>query len=82
MDKTIQSQPYSALINWLKGERQKAHLSQRQLGQLLDVPHSWVNKVEQHERRIDLIEYVRICHGIGIDPYHGLALVIDALKES
>ena len=53
----------------------------RKLAAELDVPHSWVAKVEQLERRLDVLEYVRLCHGIGVDPNKGLAKIKLALRK-
>ena len=51
----------------------------RELAEKLDVPHSWVGKVEQMERRLDIIEYIRLCQCIGIDPVDGVTLVKTAM---
>jgi transcriptional regulator with XRE-family HTH domain len=66
MDKSIHTPEYSALRSELSLARKKAGLSQRQLAARLRVPHSWVAKVENGERRIDLVEFgwfVRACGG-------------------
>ena len=47
----------------------------RELGEKLGVIHSWVGKIEQGERRLDVIEYLRLCNALQIDPHEGLALV-------
>jgi transcriptional regulator with XRE-family HTH domain len=40
----------------LRQIRQAAEFSQRDLASRLDVPHSWVAKVESGERRLDVVE--------------------------
>jgi transcriptional regulator with XRE-family HTH domain len=42
--------------------------SQRELASALDVPHSWVAKVESGERRIDLLEFAWFCAACGRSP--------------
>ena len=42
----------------------------------LGVTRSWVGKVELGERRLDLIEYVRYCKVLEIDPHEGLDLIL------
>jgi hypothetical protein len=54
-------------------------MTMRELGEKLGVIHSWIGKVEQGERRLDIIEYVRVCNALEIDPHEGLDLVIKAL---
>jgi hypothetical protein len=44
----------------------------RVLAEKLDVPHSFVQKVESLERRLDVYEYVQYCDALGLDPCVGL----------
>ncbi len=61
--------------------RHERNLTQRQLAELLDVPYSWVGKVELGERRLDIIEFVRLCKALGVDPHEGLEVVIRQMSE-
>ena len=47
----------------------------RDLAKRLNVPHSFVGKVEQHERRLDVVEYVQYCEALKISPIKGLSIV-------
>lgn len=47
--------------------RMDAGLRQQDLADLLDVPQSFVSKLENGERRIDLIELRTICKFLKID---------------
>ena len=76
MEKTIHSRAYKELITWLKECREKKGLSMRDLAAELGVSHSWVGKVEQMERRLDVYEYVELCKCLGVNPSKG----IDKLK--
>jgi len=82
MEKTIYSCEYSLLRKWLIKQRHLKKLTQRDVGKLLDTPHSWVGKVEQGERRLDIVEYARICKALQINPYDGLALILQAMEDS
>ena len=68
MRKSTHSPEYAALRQRLTSVRAGAGLSQRQLAQVLKVPHSWVAKVESGERRIDLIEFAWFCAACGASP--------------
>jgi transcriptional regulator with XRE-family HTH domain len=66
MRKSIHTPEYAALRAQLHKLRSDAGLSQRELASRLHVPHSWVAKVENGERRIDLVEFcwfVEACGG-------------------
>ena len=81
MEKSIYSNEYEELRKWLVNERNKAGLTQREVAALLDTPHSLVAKIENGERRLDVIEYCRFCYAIGSDPHKGIDLVATLLKR-
>ena len=76
MEKTIHSKTYKILRDWLIKMRHERGLTQRDLADLLDVPHSWVGKIEVGERRLDLVEYLRVCKILEINPHEGVDLAI------
>jgi len=67
MRKSTHTPEYAALRQKLASIRAAAGLSQRQLAAILQVPHSWVAKVESGERRIDLVEFAWFCLACGQD---------------
>lgn len=75
MHKTITSEKYRRLLAWLKSERERQGLSTRDLAEKLDVPHSFVGKIETAERRLDLLEYVEYCEALGAKPEDGLVIL-------
>lgn len=75
MDKSIGSEKYARLIEWLKESRTSRGLSMRSLGVLLNEPHSFVQKTEILERKLDIYEYVQYCAALEIDPEEGLKLL-------
>lgn len=68
MEKSTHTPEYALLRSVLRQTRKDAGLSQRQLAERLRVPHSWVAKVENGERRIDLLEFSRFVSTCGVDP--------------
>lgn len=47
----------------------------RELATKLGMPHSFVGKVEQQERRLDVVEYIQYCEAIGVSPIDGLKII-------
>ena len=57
---------------WLKQQRKAKGLTMRQVGHMINKPHSFVAKIEDGQRRLDVIEYVWYCERLGIDAHTGL----------
>lgn len=76
MTKSIYSPEMVSLRHWLKHHRKTQHLSMRILAQRLQRPHSYVQRVEEGDRRLDVVEFVWYCHALGIDPKQGLDLIL------
>ncbi|HNX76700.1 MAG TPA: helix-turn-helix transcriptional regulator [Candidatus Rifleibacterium sp.] len=56
------------LRQWLIDKRKAANLTQRELALRLGVVHSLVGKVEQGERRLEVVEFIKYCKGLGAEP--------------
>lgn len=81
MHKTITTSRYQELVKWLRDERIRAGLTLRDLGERLGVPHSFVQKTEILERRLDIAEYVVYCRALNLNPQDGLALLLQEKKK-
>ena len=75
MGKTVSSEENSRLTQWLKSKRQERGHTMRSLAQVLGTPHSFVGKIENQERRLDVVEFMRYCQALEVDPIEGLALI-------
>ena len=72
MRKSIHTEAYTRLRSWLREQRALRGITQRGLAGMLGVPHSWVTRVEQGERRVDIVEFLEICRVLRADPHAGL----------
>lgn len=75
MGKTVASEENSRLTQWLKVKRQEKGHTMRSLAQVLGTPYSFVGKIENQERRLDVVEFIRYCQALEIDPIEGLTLL-------
>ena len=75
MEKTITSNKYLSLINWLKKSRLDQGITMRDLAVMIDEPYQFIGKIESAERRLDVYEYVQYCRALNIDPAEGLSLL-------
>jgi len=72
MHKTITSDKYKNLIDWLRLERLNSGITMRDLAVKINKPNSWIGKLETLERRLDVYEYVQYCKALNVSPEQGL----------
>lgn len=65
---SIYSDEYQLVIKTLRDARTARRMTQESLARILDKPQSFIAKVENGERRLDIVEFVRIACLLGIDP--------------
>lgn len=56
--KSIYNQEYIEIITRLRLKRNEAEMTQQDLSQLMGVSQSFISKVENCERRLDVIEFL------------------------
>lgn len=56
------------LRNYFIASRNELGLSQKGLADKMGVIASFIGKVETGDRRLDIIEFIRYCHGLEINP--------------
>ncbi len=75
MNDSVSSEENKILTAWLKQKRKEKGHTMRTLSQIIGTPHSFIGKVENQERRLDIIEYVRYCKALDVDPLEGVAKI-------
>ncbi len=70
--KSIYSDEYQRLLRLLVEARTSAKLTQSEVAARLVRPQSFVSKYERGERRLDVVEFFRVSHAVGADPYRML----------
>ncbi|EDS8886670.1 helix-turn-helix transcriptional regulator [Salmonella enterica] len=65
---SVYSIEYQMVIKALREARVADHITQEELGKALGRPQSFIAKVENGERRLDIVEFVHLCRLVGIDP--------------
>lgn len=66
--KTIYTTAYRSVLDSLIEARKVAGLTQQEVADRLKKPQSYIAKVENAERRLDLIEFVTLSIALDIDP--------------
>ncbi len=75
MTNTIHTGGQIALCEALIAARNDAGLTQSSLGKILSCHQSMIARIESGQRRIDVVELVIICRGLGIEPTKILEIV-------
>ena len=65
MRRSRHTSEYKRLLDALRDARKKAGLTQIEAAERLQRPQSFVAKIENGERRVDVIELAEICHAYG-----------------
>ncbi|MFZ3391191.1 helix-turn-helix domain-containing protein [Buttiauxella gaviniae] len=73
---SIYLEEYQSVIKLLRAARHEKGITQAQLAKALDRPQSFVAKIENGERRLDIIEFVHIAHLLSLDPADVLKMVL------
>lgn len=66
MKKTIHSKDYRKLIGLLREKREQLEITQLQLASIIGTDQTFISKIENSERRIDVIELRTICKALKI----------------
>lgn len=75
MQKSVHSEQYKKVLDWLIAARKDAGLTQQQVADQLSKPQSFVAKYEGGERRLDIVEFVEISRVLGVEATHAIQLI-------
>lgn len=81
MEKSISSELYREIIAELVGLRKTAGFTQRELAKQLHREPSFVAKIELGERRVDFLEFYRICKACKQSPSKVTLRLIKRLED-
>ena len=77
----VVSPDYRAAIATIAQARKELGISQRELGRRLGKPPSFPNKIENLERRLDVLEFIAVAKALGLDPAVLLGRIVSILPE-
>lgn len=80
MPKTLGDARHVALINFIIAKRKEAGLKQSELADRLNVYQSFIARIESGERRVDVVEFVRLSEVLGFDAANAVKILVE-LKD-
>ena len=81
MQKTIRSEGHKALIKLIIEKRKAAGLKQEEVAKALGQTQPWVAHLESEERRLDVVEYVKLAEVLGFDAVRELRDLIPIILK-
>lgn len=66
-----------AALALFRAERHRAGISQRDIGERINRPQSWVSRHLDGTYELSLSDFLRLCDGLYMDPVDTLAQVIE-----
>ncbi|MET0636354.1 MAG: helix-turn-helix transcriptional regulator [Chitinophagaceae bacterium] len=80
MKKKYTKSNYNKLLELLYQIRTGRAMRQSDLAQLLDVPQSFISKIESGERKIDIVTFLEICDALEIHPTDVISQFLNKIK--
>lgn len=79
--KSLNSDAHQKLCALLAEARSQVPMVQAELSERLGRPQSFVSKYERGERRLDVVEFLEVCRGLGVDPHAIIQQVEQAMPK-
>ncbi|MEX0643618.1 MAG: helix-turn-helix transcriptional regulator [Pirellulales bacterium] len=81
MTKSLHTPAYRKITEALKQMRLEAGVSQRELAKRLGQQLNYISRLEQGQRRLDLLEWTWLCEALGRDPVREGRNVLEKLRS-
>lgn len=75
MAKSLHTPEYEFFRSLLVQARTEQSRTQSDIALKLNLPQSFVAKYERGERRLDVVEFLRVCNALDTDPHHLIRLL-------
>ena len=82
MPKTIFSDENMVVVEVVKAARIAAGLKQTDLAERIKKDQSWVSLVEGSQRRLDVVEFIKLAQALDIRPSTILDEIVEKIAES
>jgi len=81
LEKSIWSKGNDALVALIKNKRKDAKLTQADVAKAFGQRQTWVSHLESGDRRIDVVEFVKLAEVIGFDAPEELKKLVPVILE-
>lgn len=81
MEKTLRSKGNEALVELIKNKRKESGLTQTQVAKAFGQRQTWLSHLESGERRIDVVEFVKLSEVLGFSAVDELRKLVPVILE-
>lgn len=78
---SINTAEYDALIALLKEVRKEKRMSQEKLSEKLRQSRNYIGKIEQKDRRFDVVEFFQVFTALELDPVEVFTRFAEKIKQ-
>ncbi|MFN3465091.1 MAG: helix-turn-helix domain-containing protein [Terricaulis sp.] len=82
MPRSVFTDAYAAFRDTLVAVRKDAGVTQVELAERLGKPQQFISKIENGDRRVDLVEFVAVCRALRINPKDAFAAVLGRMPKA
>lgn len=82
MPKTIFTGANQVIVEVLRRTRERSGLTQEELATRIERDQSHISLIEGSQRRLDLVEFIRIAEALGRDPVELFSEIFRAVESS
>jgi transcriptional regulator with XRE-family HTH domain len=82
MKRTLNSNESKILGDWLRSKRKEKGLTMRALAIKINSSHTFVAKVENQERRLDVLEFISYSQSLGLDPTESFKEITELVSNN
>ena len=82
MPKTVFTGANKVIVDVLRRTREQSGLTQEQLASRLERDQSHISLIEGSQRRLDLVEFIRLAQALGHDPVELFREIFRAVENS
>lgn len=79
MPKTIFSDENLVVVEVVKAARLAAGLKQAELAERIAKDQSWVSLVEGSQRRLDVVEFIKLAQALGLHPSEMIDQIVEKI---
>jgi transcriptional regulator with XRE-family HTH domain len=81
MPKSVFGGAHNDLVEVLLDARKSSGLTQAELGERVGKDQTFISLIENSQRRVDVLEFIRLCRAMRMDPARIFAVLLERIPQ-